>query len=738
MLDTLKDIPLLKKIEPSRWAVLEPYITYHELVAEQTLFECGQKSRSLYVVLKGQLNLYLPATTTRREVLVDQRHYGDTAGDFAVLNGGEHLVTSRAATHTLLARFPHGGFEKLAGLNPQILSHAYETAARLSRRVLLIKSFFALFVDMTDGTLSGLLKDTEIRHLRSGEELFRQGDATDGLYIVMAGRLPIVIEKSNGETRTIGEAKAPQMVGEFSLITGSTRAATVFASRESMVAFLNKEKFEQYILQKPHLLASVSRMIVERQNTVGREIRKKGRLHHIAIVPLSQRIPLKRIIHLLKRELRASSSTFAIDSHQFDTLYGKVGAAQTAFADSFNSSVTAWLDDRESRYGHVLYVADNDWSPWTHRCLNRADRILLLADMRDTCELREIEQKIRSMFATRAHEPRVEYAFLHPEYTAQPQNTAAWLRPRTMAAYHHVRMEDMDHFARLARRLTGRAHGLVLSGGGARGYVHLGVHRALEETALPIDYIGGTSMGALLGGALAMGMSASRIFELSERFANPRALFDYTLPITALMKSAKLTRFCHGLFQEMRIEDLWTPYFCMSSNLSLGTSVCHQDGLLWRAVRSSIAIPGVFSPVPQDNGELLVDGAVLNNFPVEQMAHLLFGGTLIGVNVGQVEALEDNYNYGMSLSGWKTLGNWLNPFNHDKTKTPGILETLLRANDIKSIESQMRTRQLLDLLIEPQVTSFSLLDFRAFAQITEIGYQSAVPVFSDYLKQQQL
>ncbi len=734
MLDQLKKVPLLKMIESSRWSQLEPYITFHPLVPEQTLFECGQKSETLYLILSGQLDLYLPATKEHREVLVSQKRFGDTAGDFAVLNGGEYLVTGRAATQCTVACFPHGGFEKLADLNPDILAHVYESAAKLSRKVLLTKSFLGLFGDITDITLKELLTDTKIRHLRSGEELFRQGDETNGLYIVMAGRLPILIENEDGFVHTLSEAKAPQMVGEFSLITQSTRAATVFASRESMVAFLSKEKFDRYIMQKPHLLASISRMIVERQNAASRRTTDNGKFHHIAIVPLSDNIPLKRVIHLLKKEFRESARTFAMDSDQFDTLYGKTGASQTTFADSFNSSVTAWLDDRESRYGHVLYVADQAWSAWTHRCLNRADRVLFLADTSESPALTYLEQKVQAMFDGRKHSPRIEYAFLHPEETLQPQDTSDWLKPRKLSAYHHIRMEDTVHFARLARRLTGRAHGLILSGGGARGYVHLGVHRALEETELPIDYIGGSSMGALLGGAIAMGLSAARIYELSEKFANRRALFDYTLPLTSLMKSAKLTDFCHGLYKETLIEDLWIPYFCMSSNLSQGTSVCHQKGLMWKAVRSSIAIPGVFSPVPGNNGELLVDGAVLNNFPVEKMEKLLFGGILIGVNVGQIEALEENYNYGMSLSGWKVFAEWINPFNKQKTKTPGILETLLRANEIKSIDSQIRTRKLLDILIEPEVDSFSLLEFRAFSEISDIGYEISKDKFNHHLE----
>ena len=729
MLEKLKRLPLFQAIDEQLWTTLQPFIRYRHLVPEETLFDAGESSDALYVVIEGELNLWLPATNEQREVRVGERGRGDTAGDFAVLNGGEHLVSARAVSSVDIACLDRSGLERLGdSLDTRLLSHAYETAANLSRRVLLIRAFLRLFGEIGDTTLHELLQRTSVRHLRSGEELFRQGDEADGIFVVMAGRLPISIERSDGSRYQFSEARAPQMVGEFSLITGSRRTATVYASRESMVAFIDRNTFDHYIMQRPKLLASVSRMIIERQRLSERRQDPERARMHIAIVPLHEGLPLRRILHLLKTPMRESGSTLVLDSKRFDTLYGKADAAQTRFSDNFNSSVTAWLDDRDARYQNVVYVADPHWGAWTQRCLNRADRIVLLTDASQSATASALETHITRMFRPRIHQPRLEYAFLHPPETRHPANTRRWLQGRHYAAFHHLREDDPQHFTRLARRLTGRGRGLVLSGGGARGYVHLGVQRALEENHIDIDMVGGSSMGALLGGAMALGLDSTRIKSLSAEFANPRALFDYTLPVAALMKSAKLTRFCRLLFGDVRIEDLWVPYFCVSTNLSHGSEMLHSEGYLWEAVRASIAIPGIFTPVPQANGELLVDGAVLNNFPVDHMRERLFGGTLIGVNVGQVEALENIYNYGNSLSGWQILGNRLNPFA-SRAQVPTILETLLRVNDVKSLEELNRLRAMVDVLIEPKVTHFSLLDFRNYARISEAGYLAAQELF---------
>lgn len=236
-------------------------------------------------------------------------------------------------------------------------------------------------------------------------------------------------------------------------------------------------------------------------------------------------------------------------------------------------------------------------------------------------------------------------------------------------------------------------------------------------------------MGGLLGAAMAMGRRYEDIKALSATFANKRALFDYTLPLASLMTSAKLTHFCKNVYKDARIEDLWTPFFCVSSNLADGREVIHDRGLLWEIVRSTISLPGVFSPVPTANGDLLIDGAVLNTFPVDIMLERLSGkGHIIGVNVSHIPEQFNYYDFGPTLSGWEVLLSRINPFV-ETIQIPRIAETLLRATDIKSIERLNEARNALEILVEPNVRSISLLDFKSYAKISELGYQEAKRVF---------
>ncbi|MBX2823109.1 MAG: cyclic nucleotide-binding domain-containing protein, partial [Gammaproteobacteria bacterium] len=612
--------------------------------------------------------------------------------------------------------------------DPDILAHVYDTAARLSRRVMLARVYISLFGILPTDTMEQLLGGTRLKHLHPGEALFRRGDAAEGLHIIASGRLTITTYDTEGESRVIDEIGSNETIGEFALMTDSRRAFDVYATRESLVAELDRAHFDQHIMSDPDRIASLSRMIVTRQINQTHQTERRPDQNFV-LVPLDRHLPLRRFVKQLRQELAGDREPLALDSRSFDVLYGKKGVSQTSYEDLFSSTISAWMDDKENHNEHMLYVTETRWSNWTRRCVNRADRIILVANAapENKGHLRSIEKELERLFQGTEFRPRVELVLLHPPETLMPTGTEKWLRPRRLDAFHHVRLGDTDHTARLARRLNGKARGLVFSGGGARGFAHLGVQRAIEENTLDIDYIGGSSMGGLLGGAMALGLSSEQVSELCKCFANSRALFDYTLPVTSMMTSRKLTIFCQEVYAESRIEDLWIPFFCVSSNLTNGREVVHQRGLLWKAIRSTISLPGVFSPVPTDDGELLIDGAVLNTFPVDIMRQKLSGGHLIGVNVSQIDEVRDVYTYGTSLSGWRSFFSRINPFV-PRIHAPKIIEVLLRSTDIKSIQRLNATRKALDVLVEPDVSAIPLLEFKSFERIAAMGYEEAQKV----------
>lgn len=728
----LKKLPLLQSIQAELWDTLTPHISFRDLSEGETLFTAGRESQNLYLVVDGEIGLYVPFKNTGESFYLQSRLKGDTAGDFAVLNGGEHLVNAIATRKTRIAQFPRFAFDRLTGIDSGILKHVYDVAAELSRRVTLAGAYLELFGDISHATMNSLLEKTTVLHFRSGQTLFKEGDPPDGLYVIISGKLIVEATGQDGIPRRMAEVQSRETVGELALLAGTNRSATVVAARESTVALLGCEDFNTLIAPRADMLIRLSRLIVRRHVANVRQESQLTADRNFIIVPLDSRLPVRRFVHQLKNSMRELGTTLSLDSRSFDTLYGRSGAAQTPFDDIFNSAIAEWLDDKENRFESLIYVAEKQWNTWTKRCVNRADRIILLASAKSGNDPapREIERQMSRLFENSRTRPRVDLVLLHPIDTESPAGTARWLEPRIVDAYHHVRLNDTQHFGRLARRLRNVARGLVFSGGGARGYAHLGVQKLIEEQNIHIDYIGGSSMGGLLGASMAMGKSTAEITNLSKTFANKKALFDYTLPLASLLKSAKLTHFCREVYGETRIEDLWVPFFCMSSNLANGREVVHDRGPLWKVVRSTISLPGIFSPVPTANGDLLIDGAVLNTFPVDIMQQKLGGlGYIIGVNVSQIPEQFNYYDFGTTLSGWRVLLSRINPFEQS-IPIPRIAETLLRSTDIKSIERLNEARNSLEILVEPNVRAVSLLDFKSYASISDIGYNEATRVFS--------
>ena len=733
-LERLGALALVRGLAPERRAALLPHVRFVRTAPGRAVFRAGTRSNTLFLIVEGELELRLPMPGAPRGVRLQRRRAGDTAGDFAVLSAAAHQVDAIAARTTLVATLPRAAFERLGNLDPGLLARVYDAAAELSRRATLVRLFTELFGTLDPARVAELLRATRLHRYAGGERVFAQGDPADGLHLVVSGRLVVERTGRGGERVRLAEVRGFEAVGELALLSGETRSASVTAARTSTVALLPRADFERIVATDAALLGSLSRLVVRRQlhgldGPHGRRLRRHERPRDrvFALVPLDASNAggpsLSRVTRRLRAALAELGSVLVLDAAGFDTLYGERGASRTRAASLSDAPVDEWLEDREGRHDATVLVADASDGPWTGRVVQRADRVLLLASADASPSLRRIERDLAQVFPEPRYAPRVELVLVHPPGTLQPAGTARWLDVRRVDGYHHARLDSQAHFRRLARRMAGRARGLVLSGGGARGYAHLGVQRWIEERGLDIDCIGGSSMGALLGAMMAAGADHRAVAALSARFANRRALFDYTLPIVSLMKSAKLERFCRTVYGEARAEDLWVPFFAVASNLSDGRGVVLDRGPLARIVRTTISLPGLFSPIPTATGDLLIDGAVLDNFPAARMLERLGGrGEIVGVNVGRVAERTERYRFGASLSGWRVLWSRL---RGRPMAVPRVAETLLRSADVKDIARLEEARALCDVLIEPDVARWSLLDFREYAAIAEVGYLAA-------------
>jgi predicted acylesterase/phospholipase RssA/CRP-like cAMP-binding protein len=724
--DLFKDLDqaILKELEGE----LEPL----HLNRDEILFKQGEPGDSMYVLIKGRIAVRMRTAGGREIVVAEESKPGTSVGEMALITGQARVVTICAESEADLVRLSKEGFEFLVRKRPRTLAELAETTSRRWRRAQLAVVLTNLLGEFDAGALQDLQSELEWYQLSHGEILFSQGDPGEAMYIVVNGRLRIVAVLPDGSESELDEIGAGEIVGEFALITGEARTATVYAIRQTHLVRLSQPLFTRLVARHPQAMMRIARKIVHRHPSSLRvSAVERISAFNLALIPINQDVPLDEFSQNLAAGLESFGRILHLSSACLDRIYGQEGAAQTPLDDPTAPILDSWMSEQETKFQYILYAADPDWSTWTRRCLRQADKILIVGQSGadPTPDLLELGLDSLGVSA------RTELVLLHPASVTRPSGTSDWLSRRQIHTHHHVREGDSGCIQRLVRRLTGRPTGLVLSGGAARGFAHLGVFRALEELGIQFDFVGGTSMGALMSASYAMGRSYEQMVELAREFASPRRLFDYTLPLTSLMSSKKATNALMELFGDLHIEDLWHPYFCVSSNLSRAETKIHRTGLLWKAIRASTAIPGIFTPILYD-GELFVDGGAMNNFPVDIMRQSCDGGTVVGVNVSQAHETAEAYHFGTSLSGWQVLWSRVNPF-YERIQAPSLAANLVRSLEISSASQIMTGERLADVVIKPDVSQFGMLDFAAYEEISEAGYQAAWKPLSRWQSQRE-
>lgn len=695
----------------------------------EALFRQGDPGDSMYLLLQGCLTVRLEHEDGTATQLAELKP-GTPVGEMALLTGQPRTASVYAATDAELMRCSRDSYERLAERHPDELLEFTRTITRRTQEVQLAGVLVDLFGPLEGQTLAWLREELEWIQLGHGDVLFHQGDSGDALFLVVSGRLRATVAQPDGEQLALGEISPGEPVGEMGLLSSEPRSATVVSIRETNLVKMTRDVYDRLAGHQPAAVIRLTRLIIKRQQRSLRVAQSTPlRALVLALVPVSGNLPVVSFAEELASCLAASGPVLMLDSTRLDDALGKAGAAQAENGHPTGLVVSAWLSEQETRYRYLLYVADGESSPWTDRCVCQADRLLLLG----AADANPDPGPLEGAIASRDLPVRQELVLLHPETTCRPSGTASWLAGRHLHTHHHVRLGDRNHVQRLARRLAGQAVGLVLSGGAARGFAHVGVLQAIEEQGIEVDLIGGTSMGALLGAGYATDRRPDEFVEMAEQFANPKELFDYTLPLTSLMASKKVTRVVRELLGDVRIEDLWRPFFCVSSNLTRAEAVIHQSGPLWEAVRASIAIPGIFTPILRGD-DVLVDGGVMNNFPVDVMSQLCEGGPVIGSSVCPLRESIRHYEFGPSLSGWEVLWSRVNPLS-PAMKVPSLLGSLARAQEIRGVSGLRLCESLADVIIEPDVSAFAILDFAAFAPIIEIGYQAAKEQLASWLRE---
>lgn len=557
-----------------------------------------------------------------------------------------------------------------------------------------------LFEGLAPGILQSILAEGQKHVVEPGAYLFRQGDRDTALYVVLSGRLRAVVEDSSG-LHILGDIGEGEPTGEFALFTNEPRMASVLAIRKTTVLEITREEYLALVAQNPAFASTLTSFLIKRMKRNILEQHLSATPRNIALINLQAGHDISPWTDDIERTLADSSIAIRIIDH--DTQPDVPG--KTVF------------DSLEQHEGLNILVCSEDHPEWSKQSLLYADLVIVATDFGADPGLYPIEKAL-DLYAQSILNRKIYIVFLHEDVDTLPQKTARWLAHRPVNLHLHVRRNHTSDVRRFCRIISNQAVGVVLGGGGAKGYAHVCALRALLEAGIEIDFIGGTSAGALYGIAMShCDFDFEKIDALCADSAARRLTSnDYAWPLVSIMTGRKMTRFMRDMFGEAALEDIWVNSYCVSTNFSSAGARVHDRGPVRKMVQASIAIPGVFPPVVIDE-QLHVDGCVVDNLPVEPMYRYPVRH-IIAISLSTHAARRVDYaetpSVGMLL--------WDRITGRRRFRVPGIASLIINSLTLNSRQRQEATRAKVSLYIEMDLKGVGLLDDKKWNHTVKKGH----------------
>lgn len=583
----------------------------------------------------------------------------------------------------------------------------------------------SLFSELPPTALERLARRVVTCGFAGGARVFEAGGPPDCLYIVAAGRL----RAETREGHPIAEVGHLEPIGEVGVLSGEPRTANVYAVRDSILLRLDREALIDFLLTHPKGLLALSQAVISRlrQGRRSQELDAVQRPRSLAVIPANPSIDAGRVAGLLHSALTGSRRCLLLSSASVDQALGAAGGAQVPLHNGgAEGRLTEYLADQEIANRHLIYVADSEPGAWSQRCLRQADRVLVVVDAAQAVERSPMLEELRHG-GVRAP---IDLVVLRRNGIASGK-VRDWLAVTGATGHYFLRPDEARDAGLIARSLTGRAIGLVLGGGGARGFAHLGLLRAIEDVGIPVDIVGGSSMGAFLGALYACGYSAEQVRQHTrDTFVSRNLLNDFLFPRVALIRGRKFVSRLQELFGERQIEELGVPYYCVSTNLTRGRAEVHDAGPLATWVATSMAVPGVVAPVAY-RGDLLADGAVINSLPTDVMVRLGRGPIIAsdvstegaigapGIEGPDPEAVFRQFGQGrperlQGLNGARDTG-----------RRPTLISILFRTATLTNEAHVAARAQSADLYLRMPVSGIGLFEWKRLDECYERGYRYA-------------
>lgn len=611
---------------------------------------------------------------------------------------------------------------------------------------------------------------------RAGEKIFSVGDVPTDMYLVMGGRVRVTLGdkpdvEAGGCSFLVGRGEC---LGEMAFLDeneNTNHSSTAICTRDTELVKISRNCYGMLLQMFPALsqrfyaimstrlkrnlatmqasLTNSKRLPGQWATTIGRKKTQSSEFClTIAVLPASMDVDGTHFAKRLTQALSRHGSVLCVNPSNLHEIIGVNSSSLSNF--HYRTLVTHWLSSMEEKNSFIVFETESVLSSWTRLALNIADIVLLVVDGAGSPKVTPLEIKLRRYKSTTKHFFSTQLVLVHPDHTKLPKGTKEWFKGRRLDEYHHVKKNNFSHYLRLSRILAGKAVGVVLGGGGARGLSHLGFAKAAKEFVIPVDYVGGTSQGSFMAALIALqpvqtdddlALLTARTTEMAKQLGSLWVLLsDATLPVLSYFQGKRFGEVICELLggNDVQIEDLWIKFFCITTNITTADENVHTSGCLWRAVRASMTVIDYLPPM-QIGDELLIDGGYVNNLPVDVLWDLYDPMLAIAVDVEskEVDKFKGIMEYGDHVSGfwlfWKRFYENINPFV-TRTKLPRfgeLVSSLLYITHNRNVRNLISSNSL-DLYVRPDLGNTALLDYDKMDQIVDIGYRVSKLRFEEF------
>jgi NTE family protein len=547
-----------------------------------------------------------------------------------------------------------------------------------------------LFDGLESEALEAIEASMSRRQFEPRELLCRAGEAGDNLLLIVSGLARVLLpDPASGRLRTVAKLRRGDLVGEMSLVTDEPRTATVEAALPTTALELGRDDFASVLAGHPRILANLNRILSGKlAETTARVGDGASRGEAVALLIGAGAAPFVTEI-LAAAESASARSVTSIDARS--SLEGALASLDGLLADHATAVVIS--DAGEERLSLLAEAVDR-----------------AVAVVRDEKEL----ELLADALGGGPGEQRLEAILL----TDSP-DAGKKLRERPPTGTSVIRVATLEgdsvaaeELAWVGRHLTRTKLGLALGAGGAKGYAHVGVLQVLEEAGYTVDCVAGSSIGAIVGSWLALGMDCAAI-DATMRHAFRPEIVEQVFKLSLTGKSTGLETMENVLretTEDKSFADLDIPLAVMAVDLNGQQAAPIRDGALWQALLAATALAGIFPPYEQ-NGQRLVDGLALVPVPTDA-ARELGADVVVSVNIISRQTLQ----------AWP---GELPPEEKPKGARSRMLDTLLEVMDLAQLDSSERHAARADVPITPRFGPSSWRDFYLADLFLDAGRSAA-------------